>query len=85
MRRQVFECGKMAEELTAFTDSDRAGGKEAFERHQVQAVLMLGRHTMKAYTRIQKVIAKSSCRSRTGYAAALGASECLKGVPNHDA
>ena len=39
---------------------------------------MLGRHTLKAYTRKQKVAAKSSAEAEL-YAAALGASES-KGV-----
>ena len=38
---QVFECGKMAEELAVFTDSSSAG------------VLMLGGHTMKAKSRAE--------------------------------
>ena len=39
---------------------------------------MLGKHTLKAYTRKQRVIAKSSAEAEL-YAAALGASEA-KGV-----
>ena len=41
-------------------------------------LVALGRHTLKAYTRKQKVIAKSSAEAEL-YAAALGASEA-KGV-----
>ena len=72
---QVFEYGKIAEELTVFTGSDWAGCKET---RMSSSVLMLGGHTMKAYTRKQKVIAKSSTEAEL-YAAALGASEA-KGV-----
>ena len=67
----------MAEELAAFTDSDWAGCKETRKPSSV-GVLMLGGHKMKAYTRKQKVIAKSSAEAEL-YAAALGASEA-KGV-----
>ena len=61
---QVFRYGKPVEEETTFTDSDWA--------------LMMGRHTLKAYTRKQMVIAKSSAEAEL-CAAALGASEA-KGV-----
>ena len=44
---------------------------------------MLGGHTLKAYTRKQMVIAKSSPEAEL-YAAALGAS-AANGVPKHDA
>ena len=74
---QVFECGKMAEELAAFTDSDWAGCKET-RKSSSASVLMLGGDTLKAYTRKQKIIAKSSAEAEL-YAAALGASEA-KGV-----
>ena len=75
--RQVFEYGKMAEDLAAFTDSDWTGCKET-RKSSSASVLMLGGHTLKAYTRKQKVIAKSSAEAEL-YAAALGASEA-KGV-----
>ena len=58
----VFEYGKMAEELAVFTDSDWAGCKET-RKSSSAGVLMLGGHTMKAYTRKQKVIAKSSAEA----------------------
>ena len=74
---QVFENGVLAEELTVFTDSDWAGCKET-RRSSSASVLMLGRHTLKAHTRKQKVIAKSSAEAEL-YAATLGASEA-KGV-----
>ena len=66
---QVFEYGKMAEELTLFTDSDWAGCKET-RKPSSAGVLMLGGHTMKAYTRKQNVIAKISAEAEL-YAAAL--------------
>ena len=69
----------MAEELAAFTDSDWAGYKET-RKSSSASVLMLGRHTLKADTRKQKVIAKSNAEAEL-YAAALGASEA-KGVQN---
>ena len=69
----MFEYGK----LTVFTDSDWAGCKET-RKSSSAGVLMLGRHTLKAYTRKQKVIAKSSAEAEL-YAAALGKSE-TKGV-----
>ena len=74
---QLFEYGVLTEELTVFTDSDWAGCKET-RNSSSAGVLMLGRHTLKAYTRKQKVIAKSSAEAEL-YAAALGASEA-KGV-----
>ena len=74
---QVFENGELAEELTVFTDSDWAGCKE-IRKSSSAGVLMLGRHTLKAYTRKQKAIAKSSAEAELK-AAALGASEA-KGV-----
>ena len=70
---QVFENGAMDEELTVFTDSDWAGCKET-RKSSSAGVLMLGRHTLKAYTRKQKITTKSSAETEL-YAAALGASE----------
>ena len=74
---QVFECGKMAEELTVSTDSYFAVCKEN-RKSSSAGVLMLGGHTMKSCTRKQKVIAKNSAEAELN-AAALGASEA-KGV-----
>ena len=68
---------KVAEELTVFTDSDWAGCKET-RKSSSAGVLTLEGHNMKAYTRKQKVIAKSSAEAEL-YAVALGASEA-KGV-----
>ena len=61
---QLFEYGVLTEELTVFTDSDWAGCKET-RKSSSAGVLMLGRHTPKAYTRKQKVIAKKQRRGRT--------------------
>ena len=69
----MFEYGNLAEELTVFTDPDWAGCKET-RKSSSAGVVMLGAHTLKAYTRKQKVIAKSSADAEL-YAAALGASE----------
>ena len=74
---QVFEKLKKGEELTVFTDSDWAGCKET-RKSSSAGVLMLGGHTLTAYTGKQKIIAKSSAEAEL-YAAALGASEA-KGV-----
>ena len=77
----MFECGKLAEELTVFTDPDWAGCKET-RMSSSAGVMMLERHTLNAYTRNQNVIAKSSAEAEL-CAAALGASEA-KGGPEHD-
>ena len=74
---QVFEKGKLAEELTVFTDSDWAGCKET-RKSSSAGVVMLGGHALKAYTRKQKIIARNSTEAEI-YAAALGASES-KGI-----
>ena len=71
--RHVFEYGKLAEELTVFTGSDWAGCNET-RKSSSAGVMMLGRYTVKAYTRKQKVIAKSSAEAEL-YAAPLRASE----------
>ena len=74
---QVFKYGKAAEEVTMFTDSDWAGCKET-RKSSSAGVVILGEHALKAYTRKQKIIARSSAEAEL-YAAALGASE-LKGI-----
>ena len=79
---QVFEYGKLAEELTAFTDSDWAGCKET-RKSASAGVLMLGGHTLKAYTRKQKVIAESSAEAEL-LCSSIG-SVGSKGGPKHDA
>ena len=58
---QVFKHGKTVEEVTTFTDSDWAGCKET-RKSSSAGVVMLGEHALKAYTRKQKIIARSSCR-----------------------
>ena len=70
---QVFKYGKTVEEVTTFTDSDWAGCKET-RKSSSAGVVMLGEHALKAYTRKQKIIARSSAEAEL-YAAALGASE----------
>ena len=75
--RQVFKYGKIVEEVTTFTDSDWAGCKET-RKSSSAGVVMLGEHALKAYTRKQKIIARSSAEAEP-YAAALGASES-KGI-----
>ena len=74
---QVFKYEKANEEVTMFTDSDWAGCKET-RRSSSAGVVMSGAHALKAYTRNQKIIARSSAEAEL-YAAALGASE-LKGI-----
>ena len=70
---QVFKYGKTVEEVTTFADSDWAGCKE-IRKSSSAGVVMLGGHTLKAYTRKQKIIARSSAEAEL-YAAALVASE----------
>ena len=73
----MFKNGKTVEEVTTCTDSDWAGCKET-RKSSSAGVVMLGEHALKAYTRKQKIIARSSAEAEL-YAAALGASES-KGV-----
>ena len=75
--RQVFRKSKMDNEVTTFTDSDWSGCRETRESPSAGAV-QLGNHTLKAYTRKQKIIAKNSAEAEL-HAAALGASES-KGI-----
>ena len=56
-----------------YSDSDWAGYKET-RKSSSAGMVMLGDHTLKAYTRKQKIIARSSAEAEL-YAAALGASE----------
>ena len=58
--RQVLQYGKLAEELTVFTDSDKETRKSSSA-----GVMMLGAHTLKAHTRKQKVHCKEQYRGRT--------------------
>ena len=64
---------KIVEEVKMFTDSDWAGCKET-RKSSSAGVVMPGAHALKAYTRKQKIIARSSAEAEL-YAAALGASE----------
>ena len=73
----MFKDEKIVEEVTMFTDSDWAGCKET-RKSSSAGVVMPGAHTLKAYTRKQKIIARSSAEAEL-YAAALGASE-VKGI-----
>ena len=81
--RQVFEYGKLAEELTVFTDSDWAGCKET-RKSSSAGVTTLGAHILKADSRKQKIIIVGNSAEAELYAAALGVSEA-KGGPKHDA
>ena len=74
---QIFIYGIMVEEVTTFTDSDWAGCTD-IRKSQSAGVTLLGRHTLKAKMREQKIIARISAEAEL-YARALGASE-LKGI-----
>ena len=67
----------MSSEVTVFSESDWVGDKETRKSSSVE-VAVVGRPFLKAYSRKQKIIAKSSAEAEL-YAAALGASEA-KGV-----
>ena len=67
----------MSSEVTVFSDSDWAADKEA-RTSSSSGVALVERHLLKAYTRKQKIIARSSAEAEL-CAAALGASEA-KGV-----
>ena len=67
----------MVEELATFSDRDWAGWKET-RKSSSAGVILLGSHTLNAYTRKQNIIARSSVEAEL-YAAALGASE-TKGI-----
>ena len=71
--RQVFKH----ERRSTFTDSDWAGCKETRKSSRAGEV-MLGDHTVKAYMRKQKIIARSSAEAELSEAA-LGAPES-KGI-----
>ena len=59
---EAFSNGRMAEEVTTFTDSDWTGCTET-RKSSSAAVILLGNHALKAYTRKQKTIAKSSAEA----------------------
>ena len=67
----------MVDELTTFSDRDWAGWKET-RKSSSAGVILLGSHTLNAYTRKQNIMARSSVEAEL-YAAALGASE-TKGI-----
>ena len=67
----------MVEEVTTFSDADWAGCKDT-RTSSSAGVVLLGSHTLNAYMRRQKIIARSSAEAEL-YAAALGASES-KGI-----
>ena len=56
---QVFIYGRMSEEVTTFTASDWAGCKES-RKSSSAGVILICNDTLKAYTRKQTIIAKSS-------------------------
>ena len=61
---QLFRYGKIDNEVTTVKDSDWAGCKET-RKSSSAGVIQLGKHTLKAYTRTQKIIAKKQCSSGT--------------------
>ena len=67
---QVFAFGNMSSEVTVFSDSDWPGDKET-RNSSSAGVALAGRHRLEAYTRKQKIIARSSAEAEL-YAAALG-------------
>ena len=74
----TFSCRRMVEEVTTFTDSDCAGSKENRQSSSA-GVILLGNHVLKAYTRKQHIIARSSAEAEL-YAAAVRASVSKAGV-----
>ena len=70
---QIFRYRKLVEEVTSYTDSDWAGSKET-RKSSSAGVVMLGDHALKAYTRKQKIIARSGAEAEL-HAADSGASE----------
>ena len=63
----------MSSEVTVFSDSDWAADK-ATRTSSSAGVPLVGKHLLQAYTRKQKIIARSSAEAEL-YAAALGGSE----------
>ena len=68
-----FGYGRLVEEVTTLTDSDWAGCEET-RKSSSAGVIMLDDHALKAYTRKQKIFARSGAEAEL-YASALGASE----------
>ena len=58
----MFGYGRLVEEVTTFTVSNWAGCKET-RKSSSAGVIMLGDHALKAYTRKQKIIARSSAEA----------------------
>ena len=73
----IFRHGRLVEEVTTFADSDWAGCKET-RKSSSAGVIMLGDHALKAYTRKQNIIERSSAEAEV-HTAAVGASES-KGI-----
>ena len=61
-RGQIFGYGRLVEEVTIFTDSNLAGCKET-RKSSSAGLIMLGDHALFAYTRKQKIIARSSAEA----------------------
>ena len=74
---QIFSYGRMVEELTTSPDSVWTGCKET-RKSSSAGVILPGSHTLQAYTRKLKIIARGRAEAEL-YAAALGASES-KGI-----
>ena len=70
---QIFSYGRIVEGVTTFSVSDGAGCKVT-RKSPSAGVILLGNNTLKAYTRKQNIIARSSAEAEL-YATALGASE----------
>ena len=73
----VFKFGSMGSEVTVLSDADRAGNEET-RKSSSAGVALLGRHILTAYTRNQKIVARSSAEAKL-YAATLTFSD-VKGI-----
>ena len=65
-----FQFGDMSSEVTDFSDSDWALDKET-RKSSSAGVALVGRHLLKAFSRNQKIIARSIAEAEL-YAAAFG-------------
>ena len=72
---QRFGHGRMVEEVTTYSGSDWASCEET-RKSSSASVTMLGRHTLKAHTRQQKLIARSSTEAKL-HAATWGETNCV--------
>ena len=70
---QVFEFGDMSSQVTVFSDSGWAGDKKT-RKSSSAVIALVGQHFLKAYTRKQQIIVRSSAGAEL-YAVALRASE----------